>query len=178
MMNCCLLMALPLFPVLAYAGPLDAKPVSVRIVSVPAERRDYGEPVGNVRVRYRDGHAETWTSGGRYLMPKVSPGGLVGWCRFSMRNSYDDPMNSTVRVRFLDGRVRDFPAHERPFITRWAFADHDTALVIESMGRHGPCLYIKYRLRTGEVLGTVDISAPGDQLPPWTRAVTGYRPGP
>lgn len=132
--------------------------------------------MGNVRVRFRDGHAETWTSLGRCLLPNVSRTGLVGWSWFSVRNDYGEPVNSTVRIRFLSGRVKDFHAHMRPFIEDWVFADNDRALVICSMGRHGASFYIKYSLATGEVLASVDTDIPDRELPAWALPVSGYQP--
>jgi hypothetical protein len=127
-------------------------PKSVTIIDVPQERRDYATYIGNIKVRFADGHSETWTSLGRCMDAQVSPTGLVGWTRFSERNYYQEPVNRTLRVRFLNGRVKDFEAYPNgPFIEEWAFADDDSAVVIKTRGRHGPAYYVKYSLHTGEL---------------------------
>jgi hypothetical protein len=62
----------------SFAGAPQSKPKSATIIDVPSERRDYGISIGNVQVRFSDGHTEIWTSGGKCLMPHVSPNGYVG----------------------------------------------------------------------------------------------------
>jgi hypothetical protein len=113
----------------AVAGPPTAMPKSVTIIDVPQERRDYATHIGNIKVRFADGHSEIWTSLGRCMDAQVSPTGLVGWTRFSERNYYQEPVNRTLRVRFLNGRVKDFEAYPNgPFIEEWAFADDHSAV--------------------------------------------------
>jgi len=154
----------------AIAGPPAAVPKSVTIIDVPRERRDYETHIGNIKVRFADGHSEIWTSVGRCMDAQVSRTGLVAWTRFSERNDYQEPVNRTLRVRFLDGRVKDFEAYPNgPFIEEWAFADDDSAVVIKSRGRHGPAYYVKYSLRTGELIESVGISTPKEQLPKWAQ---------
>jgi hypothetical protein len=70
----------------AIASPPAATPESVTIIDVPSERRDYGTNIGNIKVRYSDGHSEVWTSLGRCMYAHVSPTGLVGWTRYTSRN--------------------------------------------------------------------------------------------
>src|ERR1700751_5734060 len=98
----------------ALVGAPAASPTSVTIIDVPSERRDYGTEIGNITVRYSDGHSETWTSLGRCMYAHVSPTGLVGWTRYTARNHYGEPVNDTLRVRFLSGRIKDF--QHGPFI--------------------------------------------------------------
>jgi len=149
------------------AGAAAAGPTSVTIIDVPSERRDYGTNIGNIKVRYSDGHSETWTSLGRCMYAHVSPTGLVGWTRYTARNHYGEPVNDILRVRFLSGRIKDF--QHGPFIEEWAFVDSDSAVVIKSRGRHGPAHYVKYSLRTGAVLGAVGLSTPYEQMPSWAQ---------
>jgi hypothetical protein len=154
----------------------DPRPKTASIVDVPRERRDHGSHIGNVRVRFTDGHVETWTSLGRCLIPHVSRKHLVGWTRFEDRNSYGDVMNSRVRIRFLDGRIKDFVAGH-PFIDDWGFCDGDQAIVIQSMSRHGPSYYDKYDVMTGEKIGVVDRSTVYEELPDWAQPFAADRPG-
>src|SRR5205814_8499445 len=61
------LQVLSLLTASAFAGARTAKPKSVTIVDVPSERRDYGTNIGNIKVRFSDGHSEVWTSLGRCM---------------------------------------------------------------------------------------------------------------
>jgi hypothetical protein len=158
----------------ALAGTPTARPTAVSIIDVPSERRDYGTNIGNIKVRFSDGHSEVWTSLGKCMYAHVSPSGLVGWTRYTSRNHYGEPVNGILRVRFLDGHTKDF--QHGPFIEEWAFVDSDSAAVIKSRGRHGPAHYIKYDLRTGKVLGGVGFSTPYDQMPSWAQPFADDRP--
>jgi hypothetical protein len=151
----------------AVAGTLTAIPKSVSIVDVASERRDAGYNIGNIKVRFSDGQSEVWTSLGRCMLANVSPTGLVGWTRYTVRNHYGEPVNNILRVRFRDGRIKDF--QHGPFIEEWGFVDSDSAVVIKSRGRHGPASYIKYSLHTGKVMGSVDLSTPYGQMPSWAQ---------
>jgi len=158
----------------AFAGAPTAKPKSVTIIDVPRERRDYGTNIGNIKVRFSDGHSEVWTSFGRCMYAHVSPTGLVGWTRYTERNDYGEPVNNILRVRFPDRSVKDF--RHGPFIEDWAFADSDSAVIIKSRGRHGPAHYIKYSLRTGQVIDSVGLSTPYDRMPTWAQPFADDRP--
>jgi len=158
----------------AFAGVPTAKPTSVTIVDVPSERRDYGTHIGNVKVRFSDGHSEVWTSLGRCMDAQVSATGLVGWTRYTTRNYYGEPVNSILRVRFRDGTLKDF--QHGPFIEEWAFTDNDTTVVIKSRGRHGPATYIKYSLSTQKVIDAVGRSTPYNDMPKWAQPFADDRP--
>jgi hypothetical protein len=158
-----------LFTAAALAGTPAPKPQSVTIVDVPRERRDYGTNIGNIKVRFSDGRSEVWTSRGRCLHAHVSPNGVVGWTRYTTRNDHQEPVNNTLRIRFLDGSIKDFQVLRGPFIEEWSFADRDSAVVIKSRGRHGPAYYSKHSLRTGRVIDSVDVSTPYNRLPTWAQ---------
>ena len=161
----------------ALAGTPAPKPQSVTIVDVPRERRDYGTNIGNIKVRFSNGRSEVWTSRGRCMHAHVSPNGLVGWTRYTARNYHQEPLNDTLRVRFLDGSIKDFQAYPNgPFIEEWGFADADSAVVIKSRGRRGPAYYIKHSLRTGRVIESVEVSTPHDRLPKWAKPYADDRP--
>jgi hypothetical protein len=144
----------------------DGKPESVSIIDVPSQRRDYGSNIGNIKVRFSDGHSEVWTSLGRCIYAYVSPTGLVGWTRYTSRNDYAKPVNSILRVRFLSGRIKDFEAY--PYIEEWGFADNDSAVIIKARGRDAPAYYVKYSLGTGKLVESVACT-PKDQLPKWAQ---------
>jgi len=101
------------------------------------------------------------------MYAQVSPAGLVGWTRYTERNHYGEPVNSILRIRSLDGTIKDF--QHGPFIEQWAFADNDAAVVIKSRGRHGPANYIKYSLRTGKVIDSVGLSTRYEDMPQWAQ---------
>jgi hypothetical protein len=159
------------------AGAPQVMPESASIVDVPSERRNYGYHIGNVKVRYTDGHTEMWTRGGKCLMPQVSAKGHVGWTRYTDRNDYREPVNNILRIRFPDGRIRDFEANGS-FIEEWAFEDNDSAVVIKSSGRHGPSSFVKYDLFTGLRLGVVGGSITYPNLPEWAQPFADDKPKP
>lgn len=155
----------------------DIIPVKAEIVEVPAERRDWGEPIGNVRVTFSDGRKEMWTREGRALLPKVAASGYVGWSRYTQRNSRGEPVNSILRVLLSEKDIKDFNAPEgRPFIEEWDFTDKDTAVVIKSRGRHGPANFVKYDLKSGKRLASVEGYKPYDQLPDWAKPFSDDKP--
>jgi hypothetical protein len=161
----------------AFAKAPTARPKSVRIVDVPSQRRDYGTNIGNIKVRFSDGHSEVWTSLGRCMDAHASPNGLIGWTRYTDRNYQQQPVNDTLRVRFLNGRIKDFLACPNgPFIEEWAFVANDSAVVIKSRGRHGPAYYIKYNLQTGKVMESVEGFPQYEQLPKWAQPFADDRP--
>jgi hypothetical protein len=160
---------------LAAAEP--SKPESATIIDVPSERRSSGYHIGNIKVQFTDGHTEMWTRGGKCLMPQVSAKGHVGWTRYTDRNDYQEPVNNILRIRFPDGRIRDFEANGS-FIEEWAFADNDSAVVIKSRGRHGPSSFVKYDLFTGRRLGVVGGSITYANLPEWAQPFADDKPKP
>ncbi len=127
-----LLQVLLVLAVTPVAGTATPKPESVSIVDVPSERRDSVSNIGNIKVRFSDGHSEVWTSDGRCMYALVSPTGLVGWTLYISRNDYGRPVNSILRVRFLSGQIKDFEAP--PYIEKWGFADNDSAVIIKARG--------------------------------------------
>jgi hypothetical protein len=100
------------------AGAPQSTPTSVTIVDVPSERRDYGINIGNVKVRFADGHSELWTNKGKCLIPHVSAKGYVGWTRYTSRNHYQEPVNDVLRVCFPDRTFKDFRAYPNGRLSR------------------------------------------------------------
>ncbi len=149
-------------------------PVAAKIIDVPSERRDWGEPIGNIHVTFADGHAERWTRQGRCMHVRHADSGLVGWTRYSNRNSYGEPVNNIVRVMLSPDHWRDFQAG--PFIEDWSFADHDTTIAIKSRGRHGPAVYHQYSLSTGKLIAAAKDITPFAQLPAWAQHIADDRP--
>ncbi len=148
----------------------DARPVKAEIVDVPAERRDWGVPIGNVKVTFSDGHTEMWTKEGKAIHAKVSKTGIVGWSRYAQRNSHEEPVNSKLRLLLSEKDIKDFDAASSgPYIEKWDFADNDTVVVIMSRGRHGPASYVKYDIRSGNLLDSAGLGLPNKTLPEWTK---------
>ena len=164
-----LLQVLLVLAVTPVAGTATPKPERVSIVDVPSERRDSVSNIGNIKVRFSDGHSEVWTSDGRCMYALVSPTGLVGWTLYISRNDYGRPVNSILRVRFLSGQIKDFEAP--PYIEKWGFADNDSAVIIKARGGlpNAPAYYVKDSLDTGKLLESVDFCTPNDQLPEWAQ---------
>lgn len=154
----------------AIAGKPASPPVSVGIVGVPHDKRGEGQGIGNVKVRFADGHTEIWDKSGKCMNARVTKKGHVGWEVVCGYNDYNEAINCSVHIRFPSGTIREYeccPA--RLFIVRWAFTDHYKSVVIESMGRHGPSHFIKYDAATGEQTGLVDVSTEFANLPKWAQ---------
>ena len=149
-------------------------PVSAEIVDVPSERRDWGEPIGNVRVKFADGHSEFWTRLGRCMDVRRSDSGLVGWSRYTERNSYGEPVNSVLRVMVSNERWMDFQAG--PFINDWNFADHDSTVIVKSRGRHGPSVIQRFSLKTGKLVDSTKGSSLYSETPDWAKPFADDRP--
>jgi hypothetical protein len=145
----------------------DVKPVKAEIVDVPAERRDWGMPIGNVKVTFSDGHTEMWTKEGKALHAKASSTGIVGWSRYTQRNSHDEPVNSKLRILLSEKDIKDIDAG--PFIEEWDFADHDTAVVIKSRGRHGSASIVKFDIKSGKQLGSTGGATLYKDMPEWAK---------
>lgn len=149
-------------------------PVSAEIVDVPSERRDSGEPIGNIRVTFADGHSEFWTRLGRCLHVRRASSGLVGWTRFTSRNSYGGPVNSVLRVMVTSSQWKDFQAG--PFIEDWMFADNDTSVIVRSRARHGPSSIHKFSLKTGDLIDHTKGSERYADTPEWARPLADDQP--
>ncbi len=157
-----------LFLASGLAGAEAERPVAAEIVDVPAERRDYGAQIGNVRVRFADGHAEMWTRLGRCIELRRSASGRVGWTRYTNRNHYGEPVNNVLRVMLTNSRWQDFQA-ALPFIREWDFAEDDESVVVLSGGRHGAGVMQCFSLKTGKLTGTVKEGAAKEEMPEWAR---------
>jgi hypothetical protein len=149
-------------------------PTGAEIVDVPSERRDWGEPIGNIRARFADGHTEMWTRLGRCMHVRRATSGLVGWTRYTARNSYGEPVNSVLRVMLTTDRWKDFAAG--PFIENWDFADGDTTVIVKSRGRHGPSNIRRFSLKTGELLDATSGSDSYADTPGWAKPFADDRP--
>lgn len=157
-----------LFLASGLTGAAAERPVAAEMVDVPAERRDWGLPIGNVRVRFAGGHAEMWTRLGRCMELRRSASGRVGWSRFTRRNSYGEPVNNVLRVMITNSRWLDFQT-ALPFIWDWDFAEEDESVVVVSGGRHGAGFMQRFSLKTGKLTGTVKESAAKAEMPEWGR---------
>ncbi len=160
--NCLLFLASGL------AGVAAERPVAAEMVDVPAERRDYGMPIGNVRVTFADGHTEMWTRLGRCMELRRSASGLVGWSRYTTRNAHGEPVNNVLRVMVTNSRWQDFQT-ELPFIRDWDFAEEDESVVVVSGGRHGAGIMQCFSLKTGKLTGTVNEATKKEKMPEWAR---------
>ncbi len=164
-----------LFGVSVVSTPIRADmPTSAEIVDVPSERRDYGAPIGNVRVKFADGHSEFWTRLGRCIHVRCSESGLVGWTRYTSRNRDGGPANGVLRVMVSPNQWKDFEA--RPYIEDWGFADHDKTVIVKSRGRHGPCHIYKFSLTTGQLIDHARGSEYYANTPDWAKPFADDQP--
>lgn len=171
--------AIPLLAVMLYglsapkpqASPADSAETAVH-EPAPTGSRDFptaativetrgalsigGETSGNVRVTFADGHTEMWTERGRCTKPRVV-NGSVGWVCVTSANGQGEPIKSVVRVRALEGKVRDFPAAR--FIKDWNFAGDGYRVVIKSSDGQGPSGCVLFDSETGKQLHSVKSTA-------------------
>jgi hypothetical protein len=160
----------------AAAGPAKRKPVSACIVNWRGEvQKDEMRRVGNVRVRFTDGHREMWTHHGRAMLAKVSKGGLVGWTYAATQNlAPDHPWMNGSLILARRGRVLAKLEADDAFIEVWGFTDNDTCIVMRSRMLHGPSVIEKFNIATKERIGRCSNSDPTSMedwaLPFWDEA--------
>lgn len=159
---------------LAGGLPKTNMPVNASVVDnppaidEPQARYDYG----SIEVEFADGHKERWTKENHCSEPHVSNKGDVGWV---YGNLSAPPPGSERRigidllvVRLANGKTRKFQPHrEGPFIECWTFADHDSAVLIKSRANHGTASYIKYNIKSGQVLGHMSGYLEWEKMPRW-----------
>ena len=125
----------------APASAPAAKPTSATLVNKPPDVTDW--EVGDIQVTFADGKTELFTHDQKCGRPHVSASGDVGWSVWN--DSTPDGAHhtgETLRVRLHDGKTKDFKPNRSRFIMDWNFVDHDSAVVIASMGYHGPTSFI------------------------------------
>lgn len=146
---------------------------SAEIVDVPAAQVHLGIKAGNVKVTFSDGHTETITKGGNCMYPHVSTRGDVGWVHCSGFDRKGYALNDKVVVHSSDGGEKELkPPARAPFIGAWAFADNDSAIVIQSMSFHGPQSYIRYDLATGRMTNKKDGRDDSEPVPEWAQPLS------
>lgn len=148
-----------------------AKDVSIIVVHRPD-----GRETGNVKVTFTDGHTEVLTHTGDCYNAKVSPNGNVGWIRAGKSERVPGPRRTiqtgkdSLVVRLPDGTTKKFPPlGENVYIMDWKF-DDDKAVIVRSMGYHGPSSYVQYDLASGKVIDSRGPDyTPYAELPPWAK---------
>jgi hypothetical protein len=154
----------------AAASPCNT-PTRASIAIVPSRFDGFLVQTGDVKVTFRDGRSELWTHSGDCHDVKVSAKGNVGLVRMDKKSVDVQRMTlagkDALVVRLLDGLLKEFPPFdENVCIMDWKFADDDTAIVIRSMGHHGPSSYVQYDIITGRVIDSRGPNyAPYDKLP-------------
>jgi hypothetical protein len=157
----------------AAAADQDAhgsKPKSAIVTDTPAESKDYN--VGNIKVTFADGHSEMLTNHRNSSAPKVAGSGIVGWIQWGGLDAAGRRQGKdTVRIRLAGGSFKDFAANPAggQFIMDWGFADHDSAVVVKSMGHHGPASFIKYDIASGKATGHQDSYLPIESMAAWAK---------
>jgi hypothetical protein len=144
-------------------------------VIVPSPYDSFVVQTGNVEVTFGDDHTELWTHEGDCRDVKISAKGNVGWVRMDKKSVDTEHMTITGKdslvIRLLDGTVKEFsPFEENVSIEGWRFADKDTAVILRSMGHHGPSSYVKYDLATARIIDSRGPNyTPYDKLPVWAK---------
>ena len=154
----------------AEPGTAASKPESAEVVDIPAAQANLGIKAGNIRVRFSDGHSEILTRTGNCMDPKVSPTGRVGWTLCSGFDRKGYALNQKLIIHLRNGVTKQFKANPNaPFIVAWAFADNDSAIVIQSMSFHGPSSYARCDLATGKVTNKKDGRDDSEPAPDWAQ---------
>ena len=73
-----------------------------------------------------------------------------------------------LHLHMRDGAIKEFKPNNL-FIMDWAFASHNSEVVIKSMAHHGASCFIKYDIQSGRATGHVDGYVPEEQMPKWAR---------
>jgi hypothetical protein len=154
LMSASLLFALAAF---VLGESLYPTPMSALIVVVPSPFDGFLIQTGDVKIIFRDGRSELCTHSGDCHNAKVSTRGEVGWIRMDKKSVDVRRMTlagkDSLVVRLLDGTIKEFPPYdENVGIMDWRFADNGKAVIVRSMGHHGPSSYAKYEIGTGRVI--------------------------
>jgi hypothetical protein len=149
-----------------------AQPKTAEVVNIPPAQANFGVVVGDIKIVFSDGRSETVTKGGNCMEPHVSEAGNIGWAHCSGFDGKGYALNQKLVVRLIDGAVKTFsPNPNGVFIENWAFADNDSAVVIQSRGHHGPMSFIRYDLANGRVSAKKDGRNDDEPLPAWARSL-------
>jgi hypothetical protein len=164
------------------AASSNATPKSAVVKIVPSTFDDFLIRTGNVEVRFSDGTRAVWTTAGNCTSPRVSSKGCVGWIEVDKSKvdvvAKNRQGEDKVIVQCVDGSRKEFTGDaEAPFIGKWEFADHDTAIAIQSSAYHGPRHYIKYDIKTHKVKEEIGTYVPYQELPSWAKRISNERPG-
>ena len=156
----------------AQADPA-ARLKSAEIVDVPAKYADWQYKIGNLQVRFTDGHVEVLTKDAHCLQPIISPTGALGWIHFSHMGGRDGDalLDEELRIRLPDGKFTGFepePNGDTLFIEKWGFTDGGASVVMKTRSWHGPAAIHKIDIKTGKITGRA--STAGDDLPKWAKA--------
>lgn len=150
-------------------------PKSVEIVPLSGSGESETH-VGNVRVRFKDGHSELWTKQGRCLIAKVTKNGLIGWTRFGERNHRGAPVNDSIRLMTSTEHWVDFRSGY-PFIDDWDTSPDGATLIVRSGFAHGPCRFELFDTRTQKLIEQTT-EKPYAELPAWARPLATDQPKP
>ena len=143
-------------------------PIAVKIVPVASEMRDAGIPIGNVQVKFADGHVELWTKRGRCLLAKIAKGDHVGWTRYTSRSEREAPENDTLRLMVNNERWVDFRIGY-PFIDDWDISPDGTSVIIKARFTHGPARFIRFDFHTQKELEQAYGGVSYSELPAWAQ---------
>jgi hypothetical protein len=160
------------------AVPLSAVPKQAFIEVVPKRYEGLFDNTGNVEAVFDDGHKEVWTHDGNCHLVHVSIHGDVGWAWMD-RDHLDERLvpvgKDKLVVRRTSGKIREFPPYPRRpentnrFIMDWRFSEDGSAVILRSMGYHGPPSYVEYLLDSGTVEAHCEGYTPYNQLPAWAK---------
>lgn len=156
----------------AQLGAATAAKDAAASTAVPKAANKLGnKPGGKIELIFTDGHRKVMQRDGFGFQPHVSRNGTAGWVAGHGLDANGRLVPKDVLLlRIPDGKIRRFDPSEK-FISKWAFADHDSTVVISSMGWHGSSQYIRYNVATGAVTGSVEQYKPYKELPGWAKPV-------
>lgn len=101
-------------------------------------------------------------------MEQISKSGIRGWTVATAKNYQGAWMNSCLVVLGPNAKKTEFAA-EYAFIDLWGFVDHDSAVVLRSIGARGPYRWQKFSLSSGKLLEDYFRSKNTDPVPSWVK---------
>ena len=161
--------ALPHF---VFGGEVSARKFQSPIkVAVVGDSSDSWEPIGKVRVTFKDGTRAIWSKGRNSGMARIADDGTVGWVNFSdmVPSKYQpgkERFDGSISI-CRNGKVVCTVRSGKLWIQEWRFIDGGRRFIVGSMLRHGAMTYDLFDSRTGVQIATYQEDDESTKWPEW-----------
>ena len=162
--------ALPHF---VFGGEVSARksqsPIKVAVVE---DTRDWGTPIGKVRVTFKNGTRAIWSKGRNSGMARIADDGTVGWVNFTdmepseYRPGTKERFDGSISI-CRNGKVVCTVSSGKLWIQEWRFIDNGRRFVVGSMLRHGAMTYDLFDSRTGVQIAEYQENDESTKWPEW-----------